>query len=251
MSKIIISAVIAFTSVVVFADSTTIKTTPSAKSPQENAARAEAILRKTGGFISRKSDGKILFINCQSRISEEELNKRVDRIRFVLKYPCEVIKGTWKLGDNKPKDAKIAIYLVDDEKLPMSLVAVESGWGVINTATLTEKNNRFSKQLTRVFCLTAGGADSPVKTSPMQTVMKSEDLDKLLTDGFTFDMASSINENLQALGMHPERKVPYIKAVKEGWAPAPTNDIQKAIWDKVHAAPKNPIKIEFDPKKGR
>ena len=251
MSKIIISAVIAFTSVVVFADSTTIKTTPSAKSPQENAARAEAILRKTGGFISRKSDGKILFINCQSRISEEELNKRVDRIRFVLKYPCEVIKGTWKLGDYKPKDAKIAIYLVDDEKLPMSLVAVESGWGVINTATLTEKNNRFSKQLTRVFCLTAGGADSPVKTSPMQTVLKSEDLDKLLTDGFTFDMASSINENLQALGMHPERKVPYIKAVKEGWAPAPTNDIQKAIWDKVHAAPKNPIKIEFDPKKGR
>ena len=95
------------------------------------------------------------------------------------------------------------------------------------------------------------GEESPLEYIPMQTVMKSEDLDKLLTDGFTFDMASSINENLQALGMHPERKVPYIKAVKEGWAPAPTNDIQKAIWDKVHAAPKNPMKIEFDPKKGR
>ena len=251
MSKILISAVVAIASAIIFADGNAKKTTPNAKTPQDKAARAEAILRKTGGFVSKKSDGKIYFVNCQSRISDEEISKRIDRIRFVLKYPCEITKGTWKIGDSKPKDAKIAIYLVDDEKLPMSLVAVEAGWGVVNTATLSEKNNRFSKQLTRVFCLTAGAADSPVKTSPMQTVLKSEDLDKLLTDGFTFDMASSINENLQAIGMAPERKVPYVKACKEGWAPAPTNEIQKAIWDKVHSAPKTPMKIEFDPKKGR
>ena len=42
----------------------------------------------------------------------------------------------------------------------------------------------------------------------------------------------------------------YKKACQEGWVSAPTNDIQKAIWDKVHAAPKNPMKIEFDSKKG-
>ena len=132
----------------------------------------------------------------------------------------------------------------------MSLVAVESGWGIINTSTLAN-DTQFSKQLTRVFCLTAGGANSPVKTSPMQTVVKSSDLNQLLTDGFTFDMASSINENLQALGMYPMRKVTYVKACQEGWAPAPTNQYQKAIWDKVHATPKNPMKIKFDPKKGR
>ena len=251
MSRIVISAVVAFASAIMFADTDAKKAASNSKSAQDKAARAEALLKKTGGFVSRKSDGKIYFVNCQSRISDEEIKKRVDRIRFVLKYPCEIAKGTWKIGDSKPKDAKIAIYLVDDAKLPMSLVAVEAGWGVVNTATLSEKNNRFSKQLTRVFCLTAGAADSPVKTSPMQTVLKSEDLDKLLTDGFTFDMASSINENLQALGMATERKVPYVKACKEGWAPAPTNEYQKAIWDKVHSTPKNPMKIEFDPKKGR
>ena len=85
----------------------------------------------------------------------------------------------------------------------------------------------------------------------MQTVLKSTDLDKLLTDGFTFDMASSINENLQAMGIFPMRKITYVKACQEGWAPAPTNEYQKAIWDRVHSAPKNPMKIEFDPKKGR
>ena len=233
----------------VFADKSATTLPDGSDKAKKRAARIEAIMKKTGGFVVRKSEGKIFFINCQSKISDEEIKKRVDRIQFVLKYPCELKKGSWKFGESNPPDAKIAIYIVDDKTLPMSLVAVEAGWGVINTSTL-DTNIRFSKELTRVFCLTAGAADSPVKTSPMQTVRKSADLDKLMTDGFTFDMASSINENLQALGMAPARKIPYIKACQEGWAPAPTNEYQKAIWDKVHAAPKNPMKIEFDPKKG-
>ena len=52
-------------------------------------------------------------------------------------------------------------------------------------------------------------------------------------------------------GVTPARKGTYEAACQQGWAPAPTNDLQKAIWDKVHAIPANPIKIEFDPKKGR
>ena len=43
----------------------------------------------------------------------------------------------------------------------------------------------------------------------------------------------------------------YSAAVQEGWAPTPTDTVQKAIWDKVNATPKTPMKIEFDPKKGR
>ena len=52
-------------------------------------------------------------------------------------------------------------------------------------------------------------------------------------------------------GVTPARKGTYESACQQGWAPPPTNDVQKAIWDKVHAIPKAPMKIEFDPKKGR
>lgn len=52
-------------------------------------------------------------------------------------------------------------------------------------------------------------------------------------------------------GVTPARKGTYESACQQGWAPAPTNDIQKAIWEKVHAVPATPMKIEFDPKKGR
>ena len=37
------------------------------------------------------------------------------------------------------------------------------------------------------------------------------------------------------LNVPPLRKAQYIVAAREGWAPAPTNDIQKAIWNRVMA----------------
>ena len=48
-------------------------------------------------------------------------------------------------------------------------------------------------------------------------------------------------------GVTPARKGTYESAAQQGWAPPPTNDIQKAIWDKVHAIPDKPMKITFDP----
>ena len=50
-------------------------------------------------------------------------------------------------------------------------------------------------------------------------------------------------------GVKKEARIPYLVAVQEGWAPAPTNDVQKAIWDKVHALPTEPIKIKPEEKK--
>jgi len=52
-------------------------------------------------------------------------------------------------------------------------------------------------------------------------------------------------------GVMPARKGTYESACQEGWADEPKDKYQQAIWDKVHAIPKNPMKIEFDPKKGR
>jgi len=65
------------------------------------------------------------------------------------------------------------------------------------------------------------------------------------------DMVDFYVTYLKALGVKPAEKTTYRKACREGWAPAPTNEVQQAIWDKVHQIPANPMKIEFDPKKGR
>ena len=37
-------------------------------------------------------------------------------------------------------------------------------------------------------------------------------------------------------GVKKARRIPYAVAVKEGWAQPPTNDFQRAVWDRVKAA---------------
>ena len=84
----------------------------------------------------------------------------------------------------------------------------------------------------------------------MQTVTKPEDLDKILNEGMAFDALGGIMNNLRTLGVTQPHKTTYRKACMEGWAPAPTNDYQKVIWEELHAKPTNPLKIKFDKTKG-
>jgi hypothetical protein len=77
-----------------------------------------------------------------------------------------------------------------------------------------------------------------------------EDLDSV-QEFIPIDMERRWTDYLANLGVKPAHIRTYKQACKEGWAPAPTNEYQKAIWDKVHEPPATPMKIEFDPKKGR
>ena len=79
----------------------------------------------------------------------------------------------------------------------------------------------------------------------------ASDLDDITDYRLPMDSLTRCKNYLESCNVTPYKRTIYRKAVEEGWAPAPTNDIQKAVWDDVHAAPKNPMKIEFDPKKGR
>ena len=67
------------------------------------------------------------------------------------------------------------------------------------------------------------------------------------------EVYDKVQSTCQRLGIDMLRKVSYKKACIEGWAPAPTNDIQKAIWEQVKAdkerGPTNPLKIPPPPKR--
>ena len=62
------------------------------------------------------------------------------------------------------------------------------------------------------------------------------DLDANLMRNYGPETLVAIMKNAQGRGMAMARTVPYRKAVEEGWAPAPTNDYQRAIWDEIHSA---------------
>ena len=75
--------------------------------------------------------------------------------------------------------------------------------------------------------------------------MESSDIQKALWEALAYLTTSfekpiaqsviSVASGAKAYGIPFVRRVPYLMAVRQGWAPAPTNDIQKAIWEKVKA----------------
>ena len=88
-------------------------------------------------------------------------------------------------------------------------------------------------------------------TGNILTVSSVAGLDSVDPDKVVFDMVQRCTKHLESIGVTPSRKATYQVACREGWAPAPTNDVQKAIWDEVRKLPEKPIQIKFDPKKGR
>lgn len=257
MKKLIVTC-LALATVFAYADDA-VQPTDEEKAAKKAAAR-ERMLQNTGGIIEKAGEGRAVIVDCQTKIPFEAITNRVFALnRSVrVKIDCEVCEKCRAEGFDiakakLPEGAGAAVFIVNDEKLPMSLVATEAGWGVLNVAALDE-GKRFNKEFNRVLIMTFGGGISQLKGSPMQTVRTPEDLDKIIGEGFTFDAVTSMLKNLQNLGVTQARRSTYKRAVEEGWAPQPENEYQKVIWEKVKAeqneAPSNPMTIEFDKEKG-
>ena len=235
-SKLLTTVVLSFVSVIVFAQ-------------DPRAAR----IAQQGGEIIRKGtfEGKVSIVNQQTRLSTSDC-EAIARL-FAEQTQCNIVADN---GDG----AAVKLYLIDDPKEPTILLATEDHWGRLNVAKLVDdlpgenaKKKFFvpraRKVMIKSLSLLMGGGSSQFTGNIMNTA-KIRDLD-LMKESIPVDMIEHYQTYLRALGVTPMENTTSLRACREGWAPAPTNDIQKAIWDRVHAAPKHPTKIEFDPTKGR
>ena len=229
--------------------------------PKENRK-----IKAMGGsiMVPNSMKGHILVANMQMKVPASELEKTVKQligmtrldIRFV-NVPGEVSPS---VANKKVKElgANAVIFITDSDKCDVSLLcAPENGWTIINSSVVTKdaKNEIFAaarlrKELMRGFFAATGAMNSRYPGTIMNYIGKPSDLDKLVEE-IPVDMSMRTIDYLAKMGVTPVQYTTYQRAVQNGWAPAPTNDIQRAIWNRVHAAPKNPMKIEFDPKKGR
>jgi hypothetical protein len=248
MKKLIV-ALVAFCAIASYAADKVAELSDAEKEAKKAQAR-QRMMEKTGGILEKPGTGRVVVVNAQDKFSSGDIESQVKKCNSAIRVKIDVEKGSWKLGDKLPAGANVAVFIVNDPALPISLVAMEEQWGVLNVAKL-EGASRFNKALARVMISTLGAGVSQFKGSPMQTVTNANDLDKLHSEGITFDALQSIMRNLQNLGVTQARKTTYRRACMEGWAAQPTNSFQKAVWDEVHSIPKNPMQIKFDPKKGR
>ena len=233
--------------------------TPAAKdglTREQRIARAKerraAAERRLGGYIQAPATGLVVrVINRQKSVSPEVVRHCVDEIKKVIGYSLE-------LHVEEPSDGRTAakIELVEEAGAPTLLIAPEDKWGRLNVARLVSDGpdagtlrRRFTKELWRCYGMTLGAFNSGYSPCVMRTVFSLADLDRdssLMPCPLVYDKIQGVNNTLK---VDAARRVSYKKACQEGWAPAPTNDVQKAIWDQVHQLPTEPIKIKPETKK--
>lgn len=223
------------------------------------AAGATETADELGGNIVvwPKDPGKFLFVNSQKRLAGPVLEKPVDWLRAEFAIDIRMVDGKFPDVRAVPAtleglDAKGAIWIVDDLALPVSLVAADNGWGILNIAPLladspdaANRDRRIAKFLYRTFASLHGIGDSVMMPAcVMKHAVGIDGVDGLACATYSPEACSKIRAFLSLAGYKSCRAGTYYDACEEGWAPRPTNAVQKAIWDKVHQLPTKPLTIQ-------
>lgn len=255
-------AVCALTAVVMAAQSAASK---KELSPEEKEARKLRMMQKTGGILKVPGAGKVVILNGQKKVPASRIASDAAVIARAIRAEVQVkdCEETFTVANApallKKSGGNAMVFITDDPALPMSLVAIEANWGVMNIAPLSAGNPtpeklaaRSSRELLRTTTVTLGGALSSNQASAMQTVQNVEDLDKIVSDGIAFDALRNMLTHLPKIGVTPPRMSTYRKACQEGWAQPPTNEFQKVIWEEIRSqkerGPSKPLVI-VPPKK--
>lgn len=216
---------------------------------------AEMMRKRTGGLVVRPGSqrGEIAYVNCQSAAEDRILKDSIEYFAKETKFKIVLKNGVFDFA--KPKlIGNVSIFIVDDVNLPPMLVAPESRWTMVNVAPLKSDKPAFfearvRKALARAFAYTCGGANSRYPNALTGGVTKVSDLDKIVELRLPVDVFSRMASYMISFGVTPASTCSYRKACTEGWAAAPVDKYQKAVWDEVHKMPTTPIVIKPEVKK--
>ena len=254
MKKSMIVLSTAFIALSLFATTSPTEEQKAALRQQRRLQRALA----SGWHIEQDVKGNSAVIyNAQTSVSMDILNEVALSIRQLVHIKIEAMNGGTKEKMLPTKNYPVVVSLINDETSDTTLlIAPEQNWATINVAALLKDKpsadvakNRIHKEVWRATAMAMGAANSMTQPCLMRQINSLKELDN------TRNMLPSpqpINNMLEfsyKYNIPKIRRVTYKKACEEGWAPAPTNDIQKAIWDKVHAMPTAPLKIKPETKK--
>ena len=255
MKKIITSLVISM----LFLNVNAADNSKKSGAESQSAAR-EKIMRRTGGFVIAPAVGRgIKIVNVESGVSKSTFEKFLKAVSEGPRFGVTLVEGKTGVKYMPNKDCGAVLVFKDDSSCPFTIMtAPEQGWASINVAPLKADSPsaerfdiRVRKEAWRALVYMLGAGNNQMPACLMKPCANNKDIDSLKTDQPTPESFREMSLSARKLGIAQARMTTYHRACMEGWAEPPKNEYQKVIWDKVHATPKNPLKIEFDPKKGR
>ena len=230
--------------------------------------RPDAHSKPSGGLVEKPYSGNYFrIVNAQRTVSDEKIRSFVLKMRLETLLPFESQLGE-PIGAEAARQAAESLVgearvgagfvVVDDPERNTHIDSAEGCWAVLNIAPLKTDSpeaktleTRCAKMLWRAAARTLGVGYSAHDPSVLKPFSTLAELDANLEMKPSPDGSNAMLRNAAEYGMTPLTIASYRTACRNGWAPAPTNDVQRTIWDEIHAIPNNPMKIEFDPKKGR
>lgn len=233
---------------------------------QQYRERDERVMRKTGGFIHMDAEGpKALIADARARAT-----LTADEVARVYALACHLEADIEKTPRGEAAPLEFAKRLMEAKKPLMAIVVVdgcgelpalsvfpEERIGIVNADRLRGGDDpsapevRVGKEMWRAIGFVGGLGFSMADNDVMQPYYTVAELDACRYPFIQPMNMARMQPMWKRFGVKKERRIPYRVAVTEGWAAAPTNSYQRAVWDEVHKIPEKPVTIEYDPAKGR
>ncbi len=227
-------------------------------SPEE---RRENFERRTGGMVRREAEGpKIVVVDGRRTpgkalkyFEQENVEAHGTKPGLPVKTYSAVVDGdaiTEALATLEREKCAMAIVIVNGgAKMPGVTACPEDRVAAINADRYDNKDFLVLKEIWRTIGFVGGVGYSKFSSDPMQPVFSAKELEGVEGTALLPMSLNALKTFTTRFGMKSAYSLPYIAACRQGWAPAPTNDVQQAIWDKVHALPTEPLKIKPETKK--
>lgn len=206
----------------------------------------EKVMAATGGFIDTEGTGaKVVLVDAR-----RERDKAVDRAYSMLRntYRLPVTNAVAELADGacpvklandtlKSEKALMVVVLAECDKASSLAVFPEDRVAVINAsrfglgADAEEKETRLVKEIWRAIGFIGGVGYATNEASVMHAISSPIELDDHKFQVLHPMEMQRLRAMMEKYGSKLGRHTTYRQAVKEGWAAAPTNHYQQAIWD--------------------
>lgn len=248
MNKLIISLIVVINAVACLA----------AETNTTQIAVKRKFVNRSGMVIKPGSmQGKIVFVDAQTAIDHAVFAEVAANWKKMIRLNISVVKGksvTPKTASTAVTEvnANLVLFIVDDPEVETSILyAPETKWCILNVRPIfaDKPESKIAKvramqETTRAFSLLCGAMNSTYPNSLMSAVTAPQQLDLNEEPWMVpIDVMERFPAWCTAHGIKPYRSASYRKACMEGWAPSPTNDAQRAIWNQVHQIPSNPLPL--------
>ena len=219
--------------------------------------RREKRLAESGGLVEREVQGKsALIVNAQSVVPMGLIEEAAASIRGLALVKVETANGDPSKSHRPTPEHPVVVAVVNDPASDATiLVAPEQNWATLNVNLLLRDNpspdvvaSRIHKEIWRATAMAMGAANSMTQPCLLRQINTLRELDRTKNMLPSPQPINNMIDVADKLGIVRVHRATYRKACQEGWAPAPTNNVQRTIWNQVHQIPDKPITIEYDPK---